>query len=63
MKLYKVKKSKIDNQGVYAAKNIKAGTKIIYYTGKIITKKKQKEILSMTTIKQFICLILIVDMT
>ena len=40
MKLYKVKKSKIDNQGVYAAKNIKAGTRIIYYTGKIITKKE-----------------------
>ena len=40
MKLYKVKKSKIDNQGVYAAKNIKAGTIIIYYKGKIITKKE-----------------------
>ena len=26
--------------GVYAAKNIKAGTKIIYYKGKIITKKE-----------------------
>ena len=40
MKLFKVKKSKIDNQGVYAAENIKAGIKVIYYKGKIITKKE-----------------------
>ena len=40
MKLYKIKKSKIDNQGVYAARNIKAGKRIIYYKGKIITKKE-----------------------
>ena len=40
MKLYRVKKSNIDNRGLYAAKNIKAGTKIIYYKGKIITKKE-----------------------
>ena len=40
MKLYKVKKSNIDNRGLYAAKNIKAGMKIIYYKGKIITKKE-----------------------
>ena len=40
MKSYKVKKSKIDNQGVYAARNIKAGTIIIYYKGKLITKKE-----------------------
>ena len=40
MSLYKVKKSKIDNQGVYAAKDIKAGTRIIYYKGKLITKKE-----------------------
>ena len=40
MKLYKVKKSNIDNRGLYAAKNIKANTKIIYYKGKIITKKE-----------------------
>ena len=43
MKIYKVKKSKIDNQGVYAARNIKAGTKIIYYKGKIITKKETEK--------------------
>ena len=40
MKLYKIKKSNIDNKGLYAAKNIKIGTKIIYYRGKIITKKE-----------------------
>ena len=40
MKLYKVKKSNIDNKGLYAATNIKAGKIIIYYKGKIITKKE-----------------------
>ena len=42
MKLYRIKKSKIDNRGrgLYATKNIKAGTKIINYMGKIITNKE-----------------------
>ena len=42
MKLYRIKKSKIDNKGrgLYATKNIKAGTKIINYLGKIITNKQ-----------------------
>ena len=40
MKLYKIGKSSIDNKGLYAAKNIKKGTKIINYRGKIITKGK-----------------------
>ena len=40
MKLYKIGKSSIDNKGLYAAKNIKKGTKIINYIGKIITKKE-----------------------
>ncbi len=42
MKLYKIKKSNIDRNGhgLYATKNIKAGTKIIEYVGKIITKKQ-----------------------
>ena len=40
MKLYKQKSSKIDNRGLFASKDIKRGTKIIYYTGKIITKKQ-----------------------
>ena len=43
MKLYKIKKSNIDKKGLYAAKNIKAGTKIIYYKGKIITKKETEK--------------------
>ena len=43
MKFYKVKKSNIDNKGLYAARNIKAGTKIIYYKGKIITKKETEK--------------------
>jgi len=42
MKLYKVKKSNIDRKGhgLYATKNIKEGTIIINYVGKIITKKQ-----------------------
>ncbi len=43
MKLYKVKKSNIDNRGLYASKNIKAGTKIITYKGKLISKKETEE--------------------
>ena len=45
MKLYKIKKSKIDNKGrgLYAAKDIKEGTKIINYSGKIITNKQVNE--------------------
>lgn len=39
-KLYKIKKSKIDNRGLYAAKNIKKDTKIIEYKGKIISVKE-----------------------
>ena len=45
MTLYKIKKSNIDNKGrgLYAAKNIKAGTKIINYKGKIVTNKEVDE--------------------
>ena len=43
MKLYKVKKSNIDNRGLYANRDIKNGTKIIEYKGKIVTKKKVEE--------------------
>ena len=39
-KLYKIKKSKIDNRGLYATTNIKKNTKIIEYKGKIITVKE-----------------------
>ena len=40
MKIYKIKKSKIDKNGLYANCNIKKGTKIIEYKGKIITVKE-----------------------
>ena len=40
MKLYKIKKSNIDNKGLYAAKNIKSGKLVIKYKGKLITKKE-----------------------
>ena len=42
MRLYHIKRSKIDNKGrgLYATKDIKEGTKIINYKGKIITNKQ-----------------------
>ena len=45
MKLYRVKKSNIDRngRGLYATKDINAGTRIIDYVGKIITKKQTEE--------------------
>ena len=45
MKLYRIKKSNIDRngRGLYATKDIKAGTRIIDYVGKIITKKQTEE--------------------
>jgi len=43
VKLYKIKKSKIDNKGLYARLDIKKGKKIIEYKGKIITHKKSEE--------------------
>ncbi len=43
MKLYKIKKSKIDNNGLYANCYIKKGTRIIEYKGKIISVKKSEE--------------------
>ena len=41
MKLYRIRKSNIDRngRGLYAIKDIKEGTRIIDYVGKIITKK------------------------
>ena len=39
MKIYKIKKSRIDKNGLYANQNIKKGTKIIEYKGKIISVK------------------------
>ena len=45
MKLYRIKKSDIDKKGkgLYATKDIKEGTKIIDYIGKLITKKQTEE--------------------
>ena len=42
MKLYKIQKSDIDKKGrgLYAAKDIKEGTRIVDYVGKVITKKQ-----------------------
>ena len=39
-KLYKIKKSNIHRRGLYASKDIKSGTKIIQYKGKIISVKE-----------------------
>ena len=45
MKLYRIKKSKIDSKGrgLYATKDIKAGTKIINYRGKVLTNREVDE--------------------
>jgi len=43
MKLYKIKKSNIDKKGLCASKDIKEGTKIINYIGKIISKKETEK--------------------
>ena len=43
MKLYKIKKSNIDKRGLCASKDIKEGTKIINYIGKIISKKETEK--------------------
>ena len=45
MKLYKIKRSSIDKKGrgLYATKDIKEGTKIINYIGKLITKKQTEK--------------------
>mgnify|MGYP006236700893 FL=1 len=40
MKKYKIGLSRINNKGLFAKINIKKGTKIIDYLGKIITKKE-----------------------
>jgi len=43
VKLYKIKKSNIDNKGLCASQDIKNGTRIIEYKGKIITRKQAEE--------------------
>ena len=43
MRPYKVRKSKIDKLGLYAAKDIKKGTRVIEYKGKIITSQETEK--------------------
>jgi len=43
VKLYKQNKSNINRRGLFANKDIKKDTKIIYYIGKIITKKQTEK--------------------
>jgi Proteins containing SET domain len=43
MTLYKIKKSNIDNKGLVAAGDIKKGTKIIEYKGRLISKKESED--------------------
>ena len=43
MKPYKVKRSKIDNFGLYATKKIKMGSRVIEYKGKVITRREAEE--------------------
>ena len=62
MKIYKIKKSKIDKNGLYANCNIKKGTKIIEYKGKIISVKQSETNPKFDNGKQFIFLILIKNM-
>ena len=57
MKLYKIKKSNIDKKGLCAATNIKKGTKIIEYKGKIITRKQSELDQNLIIQKQFTYLI------
>ena len=56
MKLYKIKKSGIDNKGrgLYATRDIKEGTKIIDYVGKLITKNKHKILINTIIVNQYI---------
>ena len=59
MKLYRIKKSNIDKKGrgLYATRDIKEGTKIINYIGKLITKNKLKSLINMTIVNQSIYLL------
>ena len=62
MKLYKIKKSKIDNRrGLYASKDIREGTKIINYIGKIVTNKEVEIHQNMTMTNPFTYSHLIID--
>ena len=51
MKLYKIQKSGIDKKGrgLYATKDIKEGTRIVDYVGKVITRNKLKRLKGLIT--------------
>jgi len=59
MKLYRIKKSNIDRRGrgLYAAKDIIAGTKIIDMLEILLQKNKLKILISLIMQSQFIYLI------
>jgi len=59
MKLYKIKKSDIDKKGrgLYAAKDIKKGTRIIDYVVKLSLRNKQKSHKSLIMQSPYIYLI------
>ena len=59
MKLYKIKKSNIDKKGLYASKDIRIGTRIIQYKGKLLLILKLSKILNLTMRGIFIYSILI----
>tara|TARA_B100000963_G_C22583189_1_gene651831 strand:- start:129 stop:578 length:450 start_codon:yes stop_codon:yes gene_type:complete len=42
VRLYKIRKSKIDKNGLYANRDIKKGTRIVEYKGKIISVKRSE---------------------
>ncbi|MEC7169085.1 MAG: SET domain-containing protein-lysine N-methyltransferase, partial [Pseudomonadota bacterium] len=42
MRIYKIKKSRIDKNGLYASHDIKKGTRILEYKGKIITSRQSE---------------------
>ena len=52
MKIFKIKKSRIDKNGLYANCYIKKGTRIIEYRGKVITRKQSEEVAGIETIYQ-----------
>ena len=50
-KLYKIKKSNIDNRGLHAATNIKKILKLLSIKEKLLLLKKQRLILNLIMIK------------
>ena len=61
--MYKIIRSKISNRGLVASKDIKKKNRIIEYKGRLISKKKLKQIRNLIMINIFTYLILIRNMT